>query len=132
MVGAACADPADAARARELDREIGGVDHHHVAHAAVAVDERGRGRALDHLDGCARVHGAALELAHIAREPKDAVGVRTGEVGLQHCARDGRGIRLVEAASAHGIVEEGAQSGGGNAPDVLRFGLGQHAKTFSG
>ena len=50
MVGAPHADPADARLARDLDREIGGVGHHQMAHAVVAVDQRGRGAALDHLD----------------------------------------------------------------------------------
>ena len=60
------------------------------------------------------------------------MGVRAGEVGLQHRVRDRRSIRLIEAAGAHGIEEKDAQSSRRNAPDVLRFGLGQHAKTFSG
>src|SRR5262245_19880511 len=67
VIGAACADPADARCAREFDGELGGVSHHHMTHAPVAVDQRGRRSALQHADARARVHGAAFEPPHIAR-----------------------------------------------------------------
>ena len=46
MVRAPRADPGDTGRARELDRGLGGARHHQVAHAVVAVDQRGRRRRL--------------------------------------------------------------------------------------
>src|SRR5262252_4592550 len=99
-----------------------------MTHAPVAVDQRGRRSALQHAHARARVHGAALELTHIAREAKDAMRIRAGQIRLQHRGCNGRGIGLVEGAGAHGIGEKGAQGGGGNAADGLRFGLGQHAR----
>ena len=89
--------------------------HHHVAHAVVAVDQRGGGAALDHLDRRLRIDGAALELAHIGREPEDAVGVRADEVGFQHRAGGGRGIGFGEPAGSQGVGEEGTQGGGEDA-----------------
>ena len=65
-----------------------------MAHAVVAVDERGRGPALQHRDVRTRIERAALELAHIAGESEDAVGVRAGEIGVEHGAGDDGGIRL--------------------------------------
>ncbi len=133
VIGAAGADPADPGGTRELDGEVRGMGHHDVAHAPAAVDERGGGAALDHADGGPRIDRPALELAHIAREAEDAVGIRSGEIGFQHRAGHGRGIALVKAAGEEGVGEECAQRGGGNAPGVFDFGLGQHeiARTMS-
>src|SRR5262249_18910533 len=95
-------------------------------HASVAVDQRGRRPALQHADARARVHGAAFERPHIAREAKDAVRIGAGEIGFQHRACDGRGVDIVEPAGAQDIDEKGAQGGGRNAPTGLRFSLCQH------
>ena len=77
-----------------------------MAHAVVAVDQRGRGRALDHLDLGLRIDHAALELAHIAREPEDAVRVRAGQVGFQHRAGDDGGVGCGQPAGAQGVGEK--------------------------
>src|SRR6266436_3258951 len=99
-----------------------------MTHAPVAVDQRGRRSALEHADARARVHGAALERPHIAREAKDAVRIRAGQIRLQHRARDSGGIGVVESAGAQGIEEKRPQRGGGNAMDGLRLGFGQHVR----
>ena len=44
------ADPGDAALARQLDGGFGGARHHQMAHAVVAVDQRGRRRGAVDLD----------------------------------------------------------------------------------
>ena len=76
MVGAPHADPGDAGLARNLDGEIGGVGHHQMAHAIVAVDEGSSGSALQDLDGGARIEMSAPKQTHIAGEPEDAVRIR--------------------------------------------------------
>ena len=75
-----------------------------MAHAVVAVDQRGRGAALEHGDVGARIECAALELAHIAGQPEDAVGVRAGEIGVQHRAGDDGGIGWRQAAGAERVA----------------------------
>src|SRR5262249_53397218 len=97
-----------------------------MAHAQVAIDQRGRRSAFEYADARTRVHGAAFERPHIAREAKDAVRIRAGQIRLEHRACDGGGIGVVEAAGAQGIDEKSAQGGGRNAPNGLRFSLGQH------
>ncbi len=92
--GVVRADPTHARGTREFHGELSGVGHHHMAHTVVAVDQGGRWTAFEHADGRTRVDGAALKLAHIAREAKDAVGIRAGESGLQHRIRHGAGIGL--------------------------------------
>ena len=129
VIGAARADPAHAGGARKLDGEIGGGGHHHMAHAVVAIDQRGRGRTLDHCDVRLRIHDAALELAHIAGKAKHAMRVGAGEVGFQHRPGHRRRISLGEPACAQGVGQEGSQGSGGYAPAV--FGLGQHVGHFS-
>ena len=47
MIGAPRADPGETGLARDLDRQVGHIGHHQMAHAVVAVDQRGRGAALD-------------------------------------------------------------------------------------
>ena len=126
VIGTARTDPADAGRTRELDGEIGGSGHHHVAHAMVAVDQRGRGRTFDHGDVSLRIHHAALELAHITGKAEHAVGVGAGEIGFQHRGGHRRRIGLGQPAGAQRIGEKSPQGGGGYAPGV--FGLGQHAQ----
>ena len=103
MIGAARADPANPRRARQLDRELGGIGHYQVTHALIAVDQRGGGGALEHCDGGARIERAALELAHVAGQAKHAVRVLSGEVGLQHGVSDHVGILLRQSARAQGI-----------------------------
>ena len=61
MIGIPRADPADAGRARQLDREIGRVGHHQMADAVVAIDQRGRRRALQHLDVGLGIDPAGLD-----------------------------------------------------------------------
>src|SRR5262249_50496013 len=129
VIGAACAHPADAGCTGEFDGEAGGVCHHDVTHAAVAIDQRGRWSPLQHADARARVHRAALERQHIAREAKDAVGIRPGEIGFQHRACDGGGVGPVEAAGAKSVDKKRPQGGGGNAADGVGFGFGQHVRS---
>ena len=52
----------------------------------------GRACALDHADIGGRIELPALKLTHIARQAKDAVRIRAGEVGLQHGAGRDRGV----------------------------------------
>ena len=126
MIGAPCADPADSARARQFDRELRGIAHDNMAHAIVAIDERSGGPALDHADRRLRVHHAAPELAHIARQPKHAVGIRSGEVGLQHGAGGGRRIGRGKAAGTESVGQECVDDGSRNALGLFSFALGQH------
>jgi hypothetical protein len=106
-----------------LERRSG---HHHVAHAMVAVDQRGRGRTLDHGDVSLWIHHAAFELAHIAGKAEYAVGIGAGEVGFQHRGGHRRRIGLGQPAGTQGVGEKSSQGGGGHTPGV--FGLGQHAQ----
>src|SRR5215831_14689231 len=97
-----------------------------MAHAVVAVDQRGRGSALEHADARCRIHRPAFELAHITGEAKDAVRIRAGEIRFEHRARHGGGVGLGKPAGAQRIDEKRAQRGGSNAPGILRLRLGQH------
>ena len=92
MVRAAHADPADAGVARELDRGLGGARHHQMAHAVVAVDQRGRGRGLLDPDVGLRIDAAAAQPLDVLRQPEHAVGVGAGEVGLEHQLGDLGGV----------------------------------------
>ena len=85
-----------------------------MAHAVVAVDQRGRGAALDHLDVRARIDVAALEGAHVAGQAEDAVRVRAGEVGVEHGAGDDAGVRLRQPAGER-VGHERAQMRGRDA-----------------
>ena len=55
-----------------------------MAHAVVAVDQRGRGCALRHRDVRTRIEAAGLEPPHILRQAEHAVRVGAGEIGLGH------------------------------------------------
>jgi hypothetical protein len=103
-----------------------------VAQPLVAVDQRGRRSALKHRDGGAGIEHAALELAHIAGEAKDAVGIRAGEIGLQHPPGDGRGIGLGQPAGAEDVGEKGLEGRGGEAPGGFNFGLRQQLEHLCG
>ena len=65
-----------------------------MAHALVAVDERGSWGALQHADARPRVDRAALELAHITCKAKDAMRIRAGEIGFEHRGGGDSGIGL--------------------------------------
>ena len=108
MVGAAHADPRHAGLARDLDREIGGIGHHQVTHAVVAVDQRGGRAALEHLDVGARIEDAGLELLDVTRQPENAVRIRAREVGIEHRAGDGPGVSLRQPAGLQRIGHVGA------------------------
>jgi hypothetical protein len=84
MVRAPHADPRDAGLFRHRDRFARGARHHEMAHAVVAVDERGRRRALRQRDVGVFVEAARLQPADILRQPENAVAVGAGEIGLGH------------------------------------------------
>jgi len=92
VVRAPRAHPGDADLACDLDRGLGRARHHQVAHAVVAVDQRGRRCGLGDLDIWPRVHSARLQPPHILRQPEHAVGVGAGEVGLGHQLRHLGGV----------------------------------------
>ena len=104
MVGAADADPADAGLARKLDREIGGIGHHQVTHAVVAVDQCGRRTSLEHLDVGARIEDAGLELLDVTRKAENAMRIRAREIGIEHRAGDGFGISLRQPQARNASV----------------------------
>ena len=116
MVRAARADPADAGIAGKLDRGLGGARHHQMAHAVVAVDQRGRCRGLLDADVGLRIDAAAAHPVDVLPQPEHAVGVGAGEVGLEHqlgdlggVARAGRPIALNKSAISAAMVCAGTR-----------------------
>jgi hypothetical protein len=95
-----------------------------VAHAVVAIDERGRRRALDDADIRARIDVSALERSHIARKTKDAVGVRSGKVRFEHRARNRGSVGLRQSTGAKRIRHKRANRVRRN--PAGRFGDGRH------
>ncbi len=93
MVGELRVDPADAGRARFLDCDPGGAAHHQMAHAVVAVDQRGRGLLAHHADVGLGVEAAGFDAAGILRQPADAVAVGALQIGLRHQRGDDSGVR---------------------------------------
>jgi hypothetical protein len=61
MIAHARADPTDPRLLRLLDREFRGATHHQMAHAVVAVEERGRGPLFDNPDVGPLVDAAGLD-----------------------------------------------------------------------
>ena len=108
------ADPGDAVVAREGDRGLGGAAHHQVAHAVVAIDQRGRGRGLVDLDIRPRVDGARLVAADVVRQAEDAVRVSPGEIGLGHQLGDPCRVNGREAGRREHVGDEGARDGRGD------------------
>jgi hypothetical protein len=82
MIAHACADPADPRPLRLFDGEFRGPAHHQMAHAVVAVEERGRRPLFEHLDVGVPVDAAGLDSAHIERHAEHAVGVGAAQIGL--------------------------------------------------
>ena len=107
MVRSAHADPADAGVARERDRGVGGAAHHQMAHAVVAVDQRGRRRGLGDRDVRLGVEPAGADAADILRQAKDAVGVGAGEIGFGHQLRDFGGIGRRQPDGGERVSDEG-------------------------
>jgi len=78
-----------------------------MAHAVVAVDERGCRRALDNADIRLRVDVTTFDGAHIAGQSEDAVGIRSGEIGIEHRSGGDRRIGHRQPAGAKCIGHEG-------------------------
>ena len=91
MVRAAHADPADPGVTGEIDRRFGGARHHQMAHAVVAIDQRGRGRGLFDADVGLRIDAAAAHAVDVLPQPEHTVGVGTGTDALAIALR-GLGI----------------------------------------
>ena len=109
MVAVLRVDPGDAGGARLFDRDLGGALHDEVAHAVVAVQQRGRGLLAHHADVGPDVKTAGLDAAGILRQPADAVAVRALQVGFRHQGRDRHGVGLRQAELDHGFANEGFQ-----------------------
>ena len=111
VVRHAQADPGDAAVARQRDGGLGRARHHQMAHAVVAVDQRGRRRGAIHLDVGARIEPADLQPMHVLRQPEHAVRVGAGEIGLQHQLGHLGGVGFRQAGLDHGVGDQGAHRG---------------------
>ena len=55
-----------------------------MADAVVAVDQRGRRRALQHLDVGLGIDPAGLDPVAVVAEADDAVRIEAGQIGLDH------------------------------------------------
>ena len=110
--------PTPDARASSMAR-LAAVGHHQMADAVVAIDQRGRGRTLDHLDVGLRIDPPRLSVAHIAgsrNTPWASKPVRSASIiAAATDRRVGRG----QAAGAQGVGEKSPQGGGGHAPAYL-------------
>ena len=92
MIAHARPDPGRARLLRLRNRCLGGKAHDQMAHAVVAVDQRGRGLLSDEANVRALVDPVRLEAAHIKRQANDAVGVAAAQIGLDHESGNLRGI----------------------------------------
>ena len=92
MIGVARADPADAGFLRQLHGEIGGVGHDQMADTVVAVDQRGRGRALQRLDVGLGIDAAGLQRTEVEAKAEDTVRIEAGEIGFDHLLCGNRGV----------------------------------------
>ena len=99
-------DPGDAGRARQLDRGLGGARHHQVAHAVVAVDQRGRRRRFGHPDVGRAIDAAGAQAAHVLRQSEHAVRVGAGEVGLGHQLGDLAGVGRGQADGGERVLDQ--------------------------
>jgi hypothetical protein len=108
MVRAPHADPRHAGLARQRNRGLGSARHHQVAHAVVAVDQRGRGRALRDRDVRMRIEAARLEPPNVLRQAEHAVRVRAGQVRRAHQSGADRRILARQAGSAERIRDQRA------------------------
>jgi hypothetical protein len=66
--------------------------HHEVAHAIVAIDQRGRRAAFVDDDVRTRIDPASFQSPDILRQAKNAVRVAADEIGLDHALRDKRRV----------------------------------------
>ena len=77
-----------------------------MADAVVAIDQRGRGRALQHLDVGLGIDPAGLDPAAVVAQPDDAVRIEAGEIGLDHLLRGKLSIGGGNAAGEQRIARE--------------------------
>ena len=90
-----------------------------MAHAVVAIDQRGRGRGLFDADVGLRIDAAAAHPVDVLPQPEHAVGVGTGEVGLQHQLRDLGGVAARQADRLDKSAISAAMVAAGTRDDVL-------------
>jgi hypothetical protein len=98
----------NAAFARQFDRGFRRARHHQMAHAVVAVDQRGRRRGALDLDVRPRIGRVQLQPLNVLRQPEHAVRVGADQVGFQHQFGDLGGVRCRHAGLHHGVVDETA------------------------
>ena len=127
MVRHAHADPGDAAFARQLDGGFQRAGHDQMAHAVVAVDQRGRRRGALDLDVGTRIGRAELEpLTYCGRRntPCASAPVRSASsISSATLAASAAG----SAGLQHGI---GDQAGDGGGRDAAGLGVGLHVHAF--
>ena len=114
MAGHRAADPGDAAFARQLDRRLRRARDDEMAHAVVAMHQRGRRRGALDLDVRPRIGRAELQPLHVLRQAEHAVRVGADQIGFQHQLGDLRGVGSRHAGLPHAVVDQAAHGRGGN------------------
>ena len=120
MARHAAADPGHAAFARELDRGFRRARDDEMAHAVVAVDQRGRRRAARDLDVGARIGRSQFQPLHILRQAEHAMRVGADEIGFQHQLGDLGGIGRRHAGFHHGVDDQAGDGRNRNAAGLGR------------
>jgi hypothetical protein len=120
VAGIAAADPGDAVLAREFDRRFRRLGDDEMAHAVVAIDQRGGRRRARHRDIGPRIGRAELEALHVLRQAEDAMGVGTDEVGLQHQLGDLASIGRRHAGFLHSVDDKTGDRRGRHAAGFWR------------
>src|ERR1700745_513445 len=82
-----------------------------MAHAVLAVDERGGRTLLYDADMRTRVDPARLEASQIKRQADHAMRVAAAQIGLDHQSRDNLRLRGGQTGSLESALDEGRQCG---------------------
>ena len=109
MVAHSRAHPGNACGFGLLDRRHRGKTHDQMAHAVVAVDERGGRTLLYDVYMRTRVDPARLEAPQIKRQADHAVRVAAAQIGLDHQSGGNLRIRGGKTGSLEGALDESRQ-----------------------
>ena len=104
MVGVHRSDPGNTGRLGFFDGQLGGLFHHQMAHAVIAIDQSHRSFFFHHADIGREVNATTFESGDVGHHANHAVAVGTLQIGFSHQRAHGACIGIWQARFEESFV----------------------------